>query len=300
MTGKRSYRVLVPLDGSALAEGALPVARRLVGEPGDELILLRVAVLNDMPMPIMAEYGMVWADYGEAVTTPEEERRQAVDYLDGVQGRSTLANLHTRAIVLEGDRSQVIVETAAKEGVDLIVMTSHGRTGLSRWVIGSVAERVLESGPCPVLLWRDGQEAASALQSILVTLDGSTLSETALDPALKLARRLGASVTLLRVWPHGAGEARPESEDSYLNGVIKQHAETTVPLRSATVEAKGAGPAHTALAIIEFAGREAIDLIAMSTHGRSGLQRWVYGSVTEKVLRGTDKALLMVRPGRTA
>ncbi len=68
MPGKRPYRVLVPLDGSTLAEGALPVARRLVGESGDDLILLRVTALSEVPMPVMAEYGMVWTGYGEAVT----------------------------------------------------------------------------------------------------------------------------------------------------------------------------------------------------------------------------------------
>lgn len=297
MRGDRPYRVLVPLDGSTLAEGALPVARRLLGRPGDELILLRVAVLNDVPMPVMADYGMVWSDYAQAAPAPDEERQQASEYLDGVRGRPALADLNTRTIVLEGDRSQVIVEKAAEEEVDLIVMTSHGRTGLSRWVIGSVAERVLERGPCPVLLWRNGQSVSSGPQQILVTLDGSSLSETALEPALELAHRLGATITLLRVWPHGAGDALNETDDPYLKEVIARHAEWGVPLRAACVEACGSGAANTALSILEFAKREAVDLIAMSTHGRSGLQRWVYGSVSEKVLRGTDKALLMVRPG---
>lgn len=297
MTGDRPYRVLVPLDGSTLAEGALPVVRRLLGQPGDELILLRVAVLNDMPMPMMADYGMVWTDYAQAVPTPDEERQQAIDYLDGVRERSALAGIQTRTIVLEGDRSQMIVEKAAEEDVDLIVMTSHGRTGLSRWVIGSVAERVLESGPCPVLLWRNGKSGSTGPQTILVTLDGSSLSETALEPALELAHRLGATITLLRVWPHGAGEALSKTDDPYLLEVIARHAEWDIPMRAASVEATGSGAANTALAILNFANSEAVDMIAMSTHGRSGLQRWVYGSVSEKVLRGTDKALLMVRPG---
>lgn len=299
MPDKRPYRVLVPLDGSTLAEEALPVARRLVGESGDDLILLRVAVPSEMPMPVMAEYGMVWSGYGEEATTPEEEHQQAVDYLEGVQGRKALAALNVRVLVLEGDRSQLIVETADNQDVDLIVMTSHGRTGLSRWVIGSVAERVLESGPCPVLLLRDSHADAAIPQRILVTLDGSPLSETALDSALALAQRLGASVTLLRVWPHGSAEALADTTDPYLDDVMTRYAEWDVPLTAASVEAAGSGAANTALAILDFANGEAVDLIAMSTHGRSGLQRWVYGSVTEKVLRGTEKALLVVRPGHT-
>ncbi len=178
-------------------------------------------------------------------------------------------------------------------------MTSHGRTGLSRWVIGSVAERVLEGGPCPVLLLRDGQPKTDVPQRILVTLDGSGLSEMALDPALALAKRLGASITLLRVWPHGAADSLSDTSDPYLDDVMARYANWNVPLTAATVEAVGSGAANTALAILNYANNEAVDLIAMSTHGRSGLQRWVYGSVTEKVLRGTDGALLVVRPGRT-
>lgn len=298
MRDSSAYRLLVPLDGTSLAENALPVARRLMQSPSDELLLLRVVMLTDVDIPIGAEYNMLWPDYREA-STPGQERQEAVDYLEAVRNRPVFADLNTRALVVEGDRSQAIVDTAIKQDVDAIIITTHGRTGLSRWVMGSVAERVLQSGPCPVLLIRNqGPDASNIPQRILITLDGSALSETALEPALTLAERLGSTVHLLRVFPALEQEDDKDPADPYVENLASDLIERGVPLMAKAVGTPGSGASNIAVAIMQYAADQNIDLIAMSTHGRSGLQRWVYGSVTEKVLRGTDRSLLVVRPAK--
>ena len=199
------------------------------------------------------------------------------------------------------------MDTAAAEGADLIVMSTHGRSGFSRWLMGSVTERVLRGAPCPVLAVRGG----AGFERILITLDGSRLSESALEPGLALARLLGSQVTLLMVErpdemepdlfdylnisPAGLmDQARDEIDDqtvSYLQRAADSCAERLGrKVEIATV--RGA----VAPAILDYIELEEIDLTVMATHGRTGLRRWVYGSVTEKVLRQAKCAMLVVRP----
>jgi len=204
--------------------------------------------------------------------------------------------------VREGSVAEIIVDSAAAGKVDLIVMSSHGYSGLTRWVLGSVAEKVLRGAPCPVLVIRSPRP----VRRILIPLDGSALSEQALTPGLSLAAGLGAEVTLLRAIPRvdvkeieqldqaerGLGrrleEELREDAGQYLRNLAAARPE--MGIKTAVVNEPAAD------SILDYAEKHATDVIAMSTHGRTGLGRWVYGSVTEKVLRGAHHSMLVVRP----
>jgi nucleotide-binding universal stress UspA family protein len=159
--------------------------------------------------------------------------------------------------------------------------------------LGSIAERVLHVAPCPVLLVR----AAEPISNVLITLDGSPLAERALWPGLEVARRLGATVTLLyvvnlAVEGEGATSAQRVEAEGYLHHIVAGHPAAEADCR--TVVQQGESVAATILA---YAAEQGINLITMSTHGRTGLDRWRYGSVAQKVLHGWHGSMLVVRPG---
>jgi nucleotide-binding universal stress UspA family protein len=299
-------RILVPLDGSTLAEQALAPAIKIAQHVQGELIVMRVPVYVDARVQTAVAYDMapVAAMWPQESITPVYEEAQ--EYLAHIVERRKPADLPMRALVVDGDRAGAIVDTAVSEKADLIVMSTHGRTGLSRWVFGSVTERVLRGADCAALIVRTPQP----LRHILVTLDGSRLAERALAPALTLARAFESKVTLLRVsepieidpeiieqigqaeW--GLGEqlssAPLRNEETYLQNLAAPQQHSGLDVQTAVVS----GP--VAAAILDFSEAQKVDLIAMSTHGRSGLRRWVYGSITEKVMRGARCAMLITRP----
>lgn len=294
------HKILVPLDGSELAERALQPALALAQVAGSEIILLSVPVLERMLVPAPAGFGLLLPPQ-----SIELSRIGSYNYLQSVRENWIHPDVKVTVKVIEGDEAGVILDTAADLEVDLIIMSTHGRTGFTRWVLGSITERVLHSAPCPVLVIR----SADSLSRILITLDGSELAEKAIDPGLALARALGSEVTFLRVVPDMhisvadanyldqieddlsrrlQEEAELEGE-AYLDDVVDRHND---PL-----------PIHTALwigapaqSILDYAELHNTNLIVMATHGRTGLGRWIYGSVTEKVLRSGRCSMLIVRP----
>jgi len=296
-------KILVPLDGSELAERALNPALTLAQQVKGEVILLSVPVLKQMFVSGGNGYSLMLP-----VDSLQESRQEMMGYLQTVAQNWTFPDVTLRTEVINGDEASVIVETAAAEDVDLIVMSTHGYSGLTRWMLGSITEKVLRVAPCPVLVVR----SLNPISRILITLDGSELAEYSLEPGLEIARRFSGEVTLLRVEHVPAPsplrfeqqkmtrEALREEDkvqkkiyDSakiYLARMVEshrqagQHIETAVSFDS---------PAE---GILDFADLNQTDLIVMSTHGRTGLAHWVYGSVTEKVLRGADCAMLIIRP----
>lgn len=296
------HKIVVPLDGSVLAEQALVPAMELSKTLDAELVLLRSIQPVYMMAPVAAgEYEWIWPEYAR-----EDSRREIRDYLGGVK------NLHchdcpARTLALEGDPAGVIVDTVEAEHADLVVMSAHGENGMRRVVFGSVTERVLHSVACPVLVVR-GHEP---IQRILITLDGSPLAERAIEPALTISRALHAHVVLLRInealpvhprelaelmeWEvEGAkrgisGELRQEAE-SYLRGVMDRYELSAADAQTIVLDG------HPVDRIQEFSRLYGIDLIAMSTHGRSGLKRWIYGSVTSKVMHACERSMLIIRP----
>jgi len=294
-------KVLVPLDGSELSERALEPALTIARATNAKLLLLSVSSYHQIVAPAATGYGMVATD--GILDLGQDDAR---NYLEALRRQTRCRDCRIQTIVEEGDVAGRIVDVAAAEQVDLIVMTTHGYSGFTRWMLGSITERVLRGAPCPVLVVRE----AIPLCKALINLDGSALAEKALEPGLELARLLGCQATLLRadqgedlssveqgvLQMAGAGSCQElvdQGEDRlsyYLECLAQQHRSPDLTIETVVVQAK---PAE---AILAYAEAEGIDLIVMASHGRTGVRRWVFGSVTEKVLRQAGCAMLIVRP----
>ena len=288
--------ILVPLDGSPHAEHALGIATAIAKQTRCDLHL--VHVFRDFVVDELPFYG----SSGEAV------RAGAENFILSAALRVQRA-LETRVdgALLDGSTAPAIAERAAKVGADLIVMGSHGRTGASRFWLGSVADAVMRSATVPVLMVRtDGETQRTPprmFERILVPLDGSELAESALPHAMSIAQMNAARVHFLRVeelvedlrrsvWTIAASEPddvqlRLERADRYLDSVVADCSPAHV--------SKEARPAHRiGEAIAQVAVERDTDLIAMATHGR-GASRMLIGSVADKVIRGTQCSILLLR-----
>jgi nucleotide-binding universal stress UspA family protein len=292
-------KILVPLDGSQLAERALGPALALARHDEAEVMLTRVPVAAQMFIPAEGGYGLLYPEQSTG-----ESREEAHQYLAQIAAAQAERGLKLRVLVAEGDVAASVADTARHEGADLIVMSSHGYSGLTRWLLGSVAEKVLHDAPCPVLVVRSAQP----MQHVLVALDGSKLAERSVAQAFRVAHKLGARVTLLRVVPQPNEAALQEmgrydpdlaerlprtatqEAQAYLEAVAHEH---TRPGMDVNAVVQSGPPATT---LLKFAEQNQVDLIAMATHGRTGLRRWIYGSVTEKVLHAAHVSLLVTRP----
>lgn len=286
-------KILVPLDGSSLAEQALPLARQFAEDRGAHLVFLRVVPY----FTVLAADPLL---YEEMNRLGEDE---ATAYLRRV--RNELADPQSADLVCEvGSAADSILQYAQNNDVDLILMSSHGRSGLNRWVYGSVAERIMSQAPCPTLIVKADHSTCHGIpEKMLVTLDGSELAEKALPAALELAA-LGSQLHFLRVTTSGhirfetdsMAEVFTDIESSEVAQAQEYLQEQADKLGIADVVlAVEVTKSSIAEAIIEYAVREDIGLIVMSSHGRTGLQRWVYGSVAEKVLHTARCATMIVR-----
>lgn len=299
-------KILVPLDGSQLAELALKPALQVAQAAQAELILLRSMIPVYTTMPVVAgEYEWAWPEYAR-----EQVRSEAREYLEAVRNRYAQANLSLRTLAVEGDAASMILDVAEEEDVDLIVMAPHGWSGANKLLLGSVTERVLHQATCPVFVVRTAQPIAR----VLLTLDGSPLAETAVAPGLALAEALGARTTLLAInepitvssklglqqkWQSSAEGRQAQQQnraekEQYLRYVVARFGdELENEIAYEVIE----GPPVEK--ILEFADLHGIDLIVMSTHGRTGLRRWLYGSVTARVMRSSQSSMLIIRPAPT-
>ena len=287
-------RILVPLDGSALAERALPLAVQLAEGSGGRVVLFRVVPY----FTVLAADPLL---YEEMNRLGEDE---ALAYLHQI--RNDLADqLPIDTICEVGSAADSILQYAQDSAIDLIVMSSHGRSGLNRWVYGSVAERIMSQAPCPTLIINANQPAwQPGPEKVLVPLDGSELAEKALKPALELVESLGPELHLLRVTTSGHMRFETNSKAEVFDDIESTEVvqaqdylqELADRLDIVNVQlAVDVAKDSVAESIIDYAAKEEISLIVMSSHGRTGLQRWVYGSVAEKVLRSACCATMIVR-----
>jgi nucleotide-binding universal stress UspA family protein len=328
--------ILIPLDGSDLAERALPVAARIAKATEGSAISLVCVVRAPAEFETSATDTAVWAPAAD-----EDEKRKANDYLHDVARRPELAGLSVTERIYAGPPSATLVMAAKSLGVDLIVMTSRGRTGITRWLLGSVAEGVSRESPAPTLIVRaeKAEDEIALGGAALVPVDGSPLAEAAIEPAVRLATALArgddgetggkASLHLLYIVQplpltataplgygvHGANMASLSTEldlvkegETYLQDLAKRIGAEYASALGVTItytSLYGADVAGDILAAADgtldaapagqFASGHA-DFIAMATHGRGGLRRWVMGSVTDRVLHATTRPLLVVRP----
>ncbi len=288
--------ILVPLDGSELAERALDPALMLARRADAQLILLSVPHLKHLVQVDVAGYGLLLPEDSYRVS-----RQELADYLNEVVSEHIgPPDLNVKTLVKDGDEAGVIVDTATKHDTDLIVMSTHGRSGLSRWMLGSVTERVLSTAPCPVLAIR----RSGPLSTVMITLDGSEVAEEALEPAFEIAQAFDSRVILISlVRELTSGEtAYLERQETGLGSQVELRAESYLQEIAGRLPWPNGGmkivveKGSAASGILDHAERAGVDLIAMATHGRTGLKRWIYGSVSEKVLRGASCSVLICRP----
>lgn len=303
-------KMLVPLDGSDLAEHVLVYVKELAGRLDLQTDLLHVCAREQYEMLPMHE------SYVERVA--DKLRRQIDEVRTATGGTAKAGALRIVGKVRVGYAAEEILRYADEEKVDIVLMATHGRSGITRWVLGSVADKVLRASKVPVLLVRTGLTEEVMYdkwpkRNILVPLDGSELAEEVLPHVEALARQRGLEATevvLLRVneqlaivadypasrpvsWEEHVEQmmARSKEEgEQYLAGVQKRLAGTGLKVRS---EVLVGSPAD---AIIDYSNQNRFNFIVMATHGRSGLGRWAFGSVAEKVLTGGSSPVLLIRP----
>ena len=297
-------RMLIPLDGSKLAENVLPYARAMARALDGPIELL--SVVDSMDSARTSHAGHVRSVDAIVETAVQESRR----YLEGI-ARSFTGRPVT-CVVEQGQPEEVIIERAAGDKETLISMATRGRSGIHRWLMGSVAEKVLRGASTPLLLVRgdaEGKNTGEAtLKSIVVPLDGSKLAETVLPNAVELAKKLSLAIVLTRAYqiPLSATYAGAESpyipnNDALMN-LVRDEAGTYLETKVNELHQNGVEKVSSILMvgsgadeIIDLARGTPDNLIAMCTHGRSGVKRWALGSVTEKVVRHSGDPVLVVR-----
>lgn len=281
--------ILVPLDGSELAELALPIAERLAQALRRPLLIVHVIAVN------------TWTYLPPSVVFPpqtyqqlvKEEDRASQQYVRDVAARLADAGVPVEARSLRGDPAATIIDTARAHRDPLIVMASHGRTGLARFALGSVADRVVTYGRMPTLLVRavGGDTTKHPLERAIVPLDGSKTAEHALAMVERLAGNPLRTVTLLQVVDPEQQAGATEEARQYLATASQELAQRLEGRECTIATAVLYGAVDQQ--IIDYAADEG-DLIVLGTHGRSGIGRWSYGSVASHVLHHTRTALLLV------
>jgi nucleotide-binding universal stress UspA family protein len=298
--------ILVPLDGSAAAEGALPMARQLAQRLGATLLLVHV----DPVIPLRfasTEAPLPGEAYQQLV---DDERRLADDYLQK-QRLLCEQGILVKTVVAGGEIASTLLDIINTERVRLVVMTTHGRTGLTRFALGSVADQLVRGSHVPMLLLRSAslpatphavdaaaeksQSLAWHLDRVVVPLDGSDLSESVLPLVRELAGEVFHHVTLQRALPPTAAEPYRASVRKYLEA---QERELRSQLATSKCEvtsrlSEGIVPSEKILDQAEEEG----SLIVMATHGWGGMKRLVLGSVTNQVVHNAHVPVLVVRAG---
>jgi nucleotide-binding universal stress UspA family protein len=293
-------QILVPLDQSSLAVAALPYAEALATATGAGLLLLAVVPSQFAGLPY------AWPEGTAARGQPLSEVADA--YLASVaanlQGRNP--RLETRTAF--GDPAEEILAAGEDETVSITVMATHGRGGLGRWALGSVADQVMRMSHKPTLLVHPsdaaGRGGVITFRRLLVPVDGSLSAEAALAPAAELAKGVGAALVLACVvpgldsgdWSEGPGPAEPANIRGLLDVAeqclarVRGRVPPEVPVQTVVLQGR------VAAKLAEYSKEQGIDLVVMSTHGRSGLPRFMLGSTAERVVQAGLPTLLIHPP----
>ena len=282
--------LLVPLDGSEVAERALPYVEELARRMHSEVILLTACAPVDRPERLLRAY--------------LEKRVREFHSL----------GLHASAVVVHGNAADAILDFAEQNNLDMIVISTHGRTGVSRWVMGSVSSKILQKTHVPALLVRSGvlevTNVERKLRKILVPLDGSRFAEYVVPYVQALCLGMESEPVLLKVVepvkiPHirafdeGFHLAKLESEllakaeeeaVHYLGN--KKHALMSGGVRTTSLCLVG----ESCPTILQYAEEHAIDLIVVASHGFSGITKWAYGSITSKIIEQSQLPVMVIRP----
>ena len=335
-------KILVPLDGSELSEGVLPLVSDMARRLEAKMTLLCVIDPNSVEVPARTEGRDSRADNSLAgvardtlrtrlVSPPESApyphasgiavRPYASDVFERLQGsveewfakeasRLGIEDIATSRVEF-GRIEETIVKVAEDEGFDLIAMSTHGRTPLGRGIWGSVTDKVIRTSTVPVLAFKPDDDPVKMLEgvtirTVIVPLDGSKLAEQVLPQVEKLARCLSLKVLLVRAVDMGAFSL-PANGYHYMSSVnvdemlgkeAEEYLESVAGrLRDVGLESEWRVIwGNPAVAIVELANNTDSDMVAMTTHARSGLLRLIIGSVTERVIRHSRSPVLIVPP----
>lgn len=305
-------KILVPIDFSECSKPALQYAARLARDISGDLHLLHVWELPEFVPRVMP--GEAFLDRKALGDLVERRAREDLDAF--VREAEKLEIPIASAALAIGVPSRTIVETAGVDGYDLLVVGTHGRTGFSHVMLGSVAERIVRHAPCPVLTVRAGSPAPARIQKILVPVDYSENSSASLRHATELARTLHAELDVVHVWDrptyvsdsvvvHGQnGEKRS------LATMIRENAELEMRHFLARFQQRKDDetrhfPPHRlvsgepASALIAELERGDHDLVVVGTRGQSGLKHLLLGSVAEKLVRLSPVPVLTIGRGQS-
>ena len=306
--------ILVPLDGSQIAEQALALASYIAQRAGSKLRLVLVHQLASAPLDPLAAKMFTSIE----LATRKSERA----YLRGIQAKLREGGIRlSSAVTLSGNAGLELEQYVRELDIDLVVMATHAqkqglgpayRGGIRRAWLGSVADHLIRTLEVPVLLVRprEGEPAQDreGVGEILVPLDGSPLAEEALDPAMALARVWNAAVTLVQVvqpvlpvadpalprasaYDEGLTASCREQAQDYLDDLVEQMHKQGLRATGVAVVAWNAADA-----ILDVARPERGAVVALATHGRGGLRRLILGSVADKLVRGADVPVLVYHP----
>jgi nucleotide-binding universal stress UspA family protein len=292
--------ILVPLDGSPLAECVLPHTVATAQAFGARVTLLRVLERLHTVGQIRSVGPLDW----------HIRKAEARSYLDGVATRLQEIGLQTEQIILEGRAAERIIEFTHSQNVNLIILSSHGRSGLSGWNISGIVQKIILRACMPTMIVRAYQPATSDLtglhyRRLLIPLDCSQRAECALSLATTLARFHESQILLAHVVsrPEMVLRAPPTKEDTELANRLTernrleaarylQHLQSRLPLE---VQTRLLVSDNAAIALNELVRQEDIDLVVLSAHGSSGATKWPYGSIALNFIAYGTTPLLTVQ-----
>ncbi len=306
-------KMLVPLDGSELAEVVFTYAKELAGNMGLDIILLQVCP------PSLREFLPMQKAYMEQAADTVRKESRAVQKKVGIKEGGKPIEVTSELTV--GHPAEEILRFIEENKIDLILMASHGRSGIRRWAMGSVADKIMRASTAPVLLVRSKPADETpydkwSKKTLLVPLDGSEEAEAALYHVMMFAKQRRTQpldVVLIRVCEvptmpayytpelsevplNWAQYAQPEmtrrkqAAAEYLANVENKFKEKGINVRSEVLEGKVNDT------LVDFANKNPFSIIVMTTHGRAGLTRWVYGSIAEYVMLGVTSPVLVIGP----
>lgn len=295
-------KLLVPLDGSQSSEAILPYARfvsKALSLPVELLQVTGLGAVSALPYP---RFGRFFAA-GEA-----DMKKRSKDYLESV-GQSFSKSSIINYSVESGDPTEIILAKAAAQSGTLIAMSTRARSDFQRWVLGSVADEILHTAANPLLLVKATAESTSSqeatIEAILVPLDGSSLAETALPHVVALAQETKLGVVLLLVYTNAqkdyiAAAYMPGPQQAALSS--KQGAKCYLERKAQELRSEGLEKVSWLMLegdapreIVKIARQMTNNLVAMSTHGRAGITRWVLGSVTDHTVRHCGDPVMVIR-----
>jgi nucleotide-binding universal stress UspA family protein len=285
-------RILLSLDGSESAEIVIPYAEELARTFGSVIDVVGV---------------------GEGSNEAQDHMFQG--YLKDIAVKLRALQIEVNFVHLTGKPASEILNFAAKNNSELIVMAARGKSSAGKWTMGSVSEKVLRITTRPLLLVSRGSPALKenelpVYKKVLAPLDSSELGESALPYAIEICRKTGATLQVLNIIPHAFHEVGGPAHkiQHELVGLLKLQAKEYLEGIRSRLEGEGIEfkseivSGYPAITILEYAKANSVDLIAISSHGQSGIDRFVMGSTTDKVIHNSENPVLLVRvkPGKNS